>query len=121
MVERRRYERLKVEELQSKCRIDGSRRSLSIDVFDLTPAGLGFVCNSYIKTGQEIEIELSIEDETIFCKGLVCWSKPDVIDRNKVTGGMRLLVPDLRMQSKLLISYTNKLLSEYPLPSTPEI
>lgn len=116
MEERRKYERLSVEELQSKCNIKGINRSVSLEISDLTPDGLGFVAESSLDTGQELDIELNLEDEKVFCKATVCWIKSDVINRDKTIGGMRLLISNLCDQSKVLISYTNRLLESCPLP-----
>lgn len=121
MEERRKYERLNVEELQSKCNIKCNRNRFSLEIFDLSPDGIGFVTPASISTGQEFDIELNLEDEKVFCKAMVCWIKPDVIDRRKTIGGMRFLITNLCDQSKLLISYTNRLLDTCPLPNNFKI
>lgn len=117
MEERRRYERLKVEEHQSKGNINGSERSVRLDIFDLSPDGLGFIIESKIAVGQELSIELNVEDEMVFCKAKVCWIKSDVVDPSRAICGARLKISNLYDQSKLLLSYTNKLLNNCPLPA----
>lgn len=118
MENRRQFSRLKVDELQSTCRIKGSKLLIHIDISDLSPNGIGFVSNEGIVEGQELDIELKLEKEKVLCRAKVCWIKPDVIDRRMSIGGMRLLIPNLHDQSKLLVSYTNRLLEECPLPQS---
>lgn len=115
MVERRKFRRLKVEQLNAICSVVETGQDFPIDIIDITPEGIGFNSPLGLFQGNSLRINMLIDGMDVIFAGKVRWMKTNHIGDRKI-GGMYITEISEYVKSLMLLKYTDLLMASYPEP-----